>query len=235
MLPNYIHNLKYCPEMLLDFSSPFASHDSSACVSQIPLLQSSLSTDKICMIFYPEVGSNQKPMWMLPTLRSILSPSVTIDSTPITTNQVFLLPLRSTPSVGHCIPACMLSHFSHAPPFETLWTVAHQAPLSMGFSRQEYWSGLSCPPSGIFQTQGPNLCLLCLYVSAGRFFTTSASWECKTFALALNPAFFFNFFSSIGWFPLVDRQDIMPLILKSSFSVDTRFSSFYLLLWCTLW
>ena len=29
-----------------------------------------------------------------------------------------------------------------------LWTVAHQAPLSMGFTRQEYWSGLPCPPPG---------------------------------------------------------------------------------------
>ena len=28
------------------------------------------------------------------------------------------------------------------------WTVAHQPPLSMGFSRQEYWSGLPCPPPG---------------------------------------------------------------------------------------
>ena len=32
--------------------------------------------------------------------------------------------------------------------FGTSWTVAHQAPLSMGFSRQEYWSGLPCPPPG---------------------------------------------------------------------------------------
>ena len=32
--------------------------------------------------------------------------------------------------------------------FATLWTVAHQAPLSIGFSRQEYWSGLPCPPPG---------------------------------------------------------------------------------------
>ena len=32
--------------------------------------------------------------------------------------------------------------------FVTLWTVAHQAPLSMGFSKQEYWSGLPCPPPG---------------------------------------------------------------------------------------
>ena len=36
--------------------------------------------------------------------------------------------------------------FIHVRLFATLWAVAHQAPLSMGFSRQEYWSGLPCPP-----------------------------------------------------------------------------------------
>ena len=41
---------------------------------------------------------------------------------------------------------CPLSSFSHVRLFATLWTVAHQAPLSMGFSRQGYWSGLPCPP-----------------------------------------------------------------------------------------
>ena len=40
--------------------------------------------------------------------------------------------------------ACVLSHFSHVWPFRNLWTLAHQAPLSMGFSKQEYWSGLPC-------------------------------------------------------------------------------------------
>ena len=46
-----------------------------------------------------------------------------------------------------------------------LWIIASQTPPSMGFSRQEYWSGLPCPPSGdvpIFLTQGLNLRLLCL-------------------------------------------------------------------------
>ena len=38
----------------------------------------------------------------------------------------------------------------------TLWTVGHQALLSMGVCRQEYWSGLPCPPPGIFPTQGSN-------------------------------------------------------------------------------
>ena len=44
--------------------------------------------------------------------------------------------------------------------FVTSWTIAHQAPLSMGFSRQEYWSGLPFPPLEDFLTQGSNLCLL---------------------------------------------------------------------------
>ena len=48
------------------------------------------------------------------------------------------------------------------------WTIARQAPLCMGFFRQEYWSGLSCPPPGIFPTQGLNLCLSCfLHWQAG--------------------------------------------------------------------
>ena len=42
----------------------------------------------------------------------------------------------------------MLSYFSCVPLFVTLWTVAHQAPPSVGFSRQEYESGLPCPPPG---------------------------------------------------------------------------------------
>ena len=43
---------------------------------------------------------------------------------------------------------CVLSCYSCVQLFVTLWTIAHQAPLSMGFSRQEYWSGLPCPPPG---------------------------------------------------------------------------------------
>ena len=45
-----------------------------------------------------------------------------------------------------CLHACVLSHFSRVQPFVILQIVAHQVPLSMGFSRQEYWSGLPCPP-----------------------------------------------------------------------------------------
>ena len=42
----------------------------------------------------------------------------------------------------------VLSHFSRVWLFATLWTVAHQAPLSVGFSRQDYWSGLPCRSPG---------------------------------------------------------------------------------------
>ena len=43
---------------------------------------------------------------------------------------------------------------SHVQLFATPWTVAHQAPLSMGSSRQEYWSGLPCPPPGSLPNGG---------------------------------------------------------------------------------
>ena len=43
-----------------------------------------------------------------------------------------------------------------------LWTTDHQAPLSMGFSRHEYWSGLPCPPPGHLPDPGIQLFLLCL-------------------------------------------------------------------------
>ena len=50
--------------------------------------------------------------------------------------------------LGPSLPVHMLSRFSRVRLFVTPWTVARQAPLSVGFSRQEYWSGLPCPPPG---------------------------------------------------------------------------------------
>ena len=57
---------------------------------------------------------------------------------------------------------CLLSHFSRVRLSVTPWTVAFQAPLSMGFSKQGYWNGFPCPPPGIFPTQGSNPRLICL-------------------------------------------------------------------------
>ena len=69
--------------------------------------------------------------------------------------------------------ACMLSHFSHVQLFATLWTVAQQAPLSMGFSRQEYWSGLPFPPPGDLPNPGIKPMSLAYPALTSRFFTIS--------------------------------------------------------------
>ena len=69
------------------------------------------------------------------------------------------------------ICACVLSCFSHVWLFVTLWTVAHQAPLSMGFSRQEYWNELPCPPPGDLPNPGIKPESLKSPALAGGFFT----------------------------------------------------------------
>ena len=62
--------------------------------------------------------------------------------------------------LNHCV---LLSCSSCLQFFVTLWTIACQAPLSMRFSRQEYWTGLSCPPPGDLPDPGAESpCLLCL-------------------------------------------------------------------------
>ena len=73
----------------------------------------------------------------------------------------------------------MPSRFSCVRLFATPWTVAHQAPLSMGFSRQEYWSGLPCPPPGDLPDPGVETESLMSPALAGGFFTTSTTWEAQ--------------------------------------------------------
>ena len=99
-----------------------------------------------------------------------------------TKNQVLKL---YSGSFSHWLFKCfyfyVLSYFSCVWLFANPWTVACQAPLSMGFSRQEYWSGLSCPPPGDLpdpriKSASPAL--------IGRFFTTpinSFIWIVKHF------------------------------------------------------
>ena len=59
----------------------------------------------------------------------------------------FNLPAYSRKETGTLL--CMLNRSSRVRLFATPWTVAHQAPLSLGFSRQEHWSGSSFPSPGI--------------------------------------------------------------------------------------
>ena len=73
--------------------------------------------------------------------------------------------------------ACVLTHFSRAWLFATLWTVVQRAPLSLGFSRQEPWSGLLCLFPGDLPNPGIDLRLLGLLHWPGGFFITSTTWE----------------------------------------------------------
>ena len=66
--------------------------------------------------------------------------------------------------------ACVLSHFSHVGFFVIAWTVALQAPLALGFSRQEYWSGLPCPPPGDLPDPGMETTPLMSPALAGGFY-----------------------------------------------------------------
>ena len=76
--------------------------------------------------------------------------------------------------LGH---ASLLIHFSRVWFFATLCTVVYQAPLSMGFSRQEYWRGFPCPPPGDLPDPGIKLVSLMSPALAGGFFITSATWQ----------------------------------------------------------
>ena len=76
--------------------------------------------------------------------------------------------------------ACILSCFSHLQLFPTLWTVTHPTLLSMGFSSQEYWSGLPCPPPGDLSYPGIEPACLMSPALAGGLFTTSATWAAQS-------------------------------------------------------
>ena len=79
------------------------------------------------------------------------------------TEEGHVTPLLNTlQSFSHSIYAFMLSHFSCAWLLATLWTVAHQAPLSKGFSRQDCWSRLPCPPIEDLLNPGIKPRLTCL-------------------------------------------------------------------------
>ena len=81
-------------------------------------------------------------------------------------------------SLCPCVWA-VLSRFSRVRLFAALWTVALQAPLSMGFSRQEYWSGLPCRLLGDLPDPGTEPASLKSPDLAGWFFTTNTTWEAQ--------------------------------------------------------
>ena len=111
---------------------------------------------------------------MLPAPKNVLScplPGTTCLSPAATRKGELVLPSLTIDCT------CVLSCFSHFQLFATLWTVAHKAPLSMEFSRQEYWSGLPFPfpgdlPDPVIEPTSP-----ATPASAGTFFIFQAAWD----------------------------------------------------------
>ena len=66
---------------------------------------------------------------------------------------------------------------SHVQLFATPWNAASQAPLSMGFSRQKYWSEFPCPPPRDLPNPETEPASLMFFALAGGFFATSATWK----------------------------------------------------------
>ena len=83
------------------------------------------------------------------------------------------IPASHVLSAPLCLGLCSVAMSD----FASLWTVAFQAPLSMGSSRQEYWSGWPCPPPGVLPDPGIKPESLTSPALEGQFFTTSATWE----------------------------------------------------------
>ena len=163
---------------------------------------------------------------------------------------------KFTLSVPTFSSAYVLSRFSHVQLFVTLWTVACQVPLSLGFSRQEYWSGLPCPPPGNLPNPGikpksltsPALpCIIALLmhyciITQAAFIPLRATWEAPS---AVSTA---NSFQTVWKFsPKVFQEQLshkmFPGILPSSpcftlkshvqFSEDMRVGDGLLLCWDT--
>jgi len=118
----------------------------------------------------------------------VIQPSLSIDRDIVSRTHPYWSPLCNVGIVfAHniCTPShiytlnhlcAVLSRFSCVQLFSTLWIVAHQAPLSVGFSRQEYWSGLPWPPAGYLPNPGIELETLISPALAGGFFTTSTTY-----------------------------------------------------------
>ena len=109
-------------------------------------------------MFYCHSFTYNFPIFPAPLIEEVISPPLYILASFVKDN----------------VPMCVLSHFSHVWLFVTLWTVAHQAPILMGFSRQEYLNGLPCPlqrdlPNPGIKPTSPAL--------AGGLSTSSTSWE----------------------------------------------------------
>ena len=125
-------------------------------------------------------------------------------------------------TIPNSLHACMLGCFCHVGLFTTPWTIAHQAPLSRGFSRQEYWRGLPYPPPGDLPDPGIEPTSLRSPALADGFFITNAIWEALTKLFTFCQTQLKDFCSFVAFHRIYFLPKI-PLFL-STFSY--RFSTF---------
>ena len=113
--------------------------------------------------------------------------------------------------------ACCAKSLSRVRLFATPWTVARQAPLSMGFSRQEYWNGSPFPPSGDLPHPGIEPVSLTSPLLAGGFFTTSTTWEALYYPKTLDAPIplFTHFFFVLSWY--FEGYSRLKVLFKSRF------------------
>ena len=105
----------------------------------------------------------------------------------------------------HC---CCCCRFSRVRLYVTPGTVARQAPLSLRFSRQEYWSGLPGPPPGDLPNPGIKPASLTSTL-AGTFFTTSTTWEAPYLLYQLVALWLFS--KHLAWNRLWSQSKMMLL------------------------
>ena len=113
---------------------------------------------------------------------------------------------------------CVISHFSRVRLFATLWTVAHQASLSIGFSRKEYWSGLLCPPPGNLPDPGikPSY-LSCL---ADRFVTICTTCEALKILSKVKQCSILTLKMEIKWKDITQKEKFMMMEFLKIWQLD---------------
>ena len=124
-------------------------------------------------LVYSSVKKTLKSSWRAWRNNTLRAPSTVPSSGEVLSVWRWLLP-----SLSPLWPASLLSGFSRLT-LVTLQTVVCQAPLTMGFSRQEYWNGLPCPPPGDLPDPGIETTSLTPPALADGFFTNSATWEAQ--------------------------------------------------------
>ena len=112
----------------------------------------------------------------------------------------------------------MLSHCSHVQLFATLWTVACQAPLSMGFCRQRYWNRLPFPPPRDLPDPGIKPTSFRSPALADRFFTTTAEGGNRA-GLHLRPG---SEHQANAWSPSPWTLNFVPGIYRNGIQIETR-------------